>query len=30
MWGGGANRPGHIGSMSTYVKEVYKSAKITK
>ena len=27
MWGGGASRPGHIGSMSTYIKEVYKSAK---
>ena len=30
MWGGGASRPEHIGSMSTYIKEVYKSAKKTK
>ena len=24
---GGASRPRYIGSMSTYIKEVYKSAK---
>ena len=30
MWEGGASRPGHIGSMSTYIKEVYKSANKKK
>ena len=28
--GGGASRPRYIGSMSTYIKEVYKSANKKK
>ena len=30
MGGGGASRPRYIGSMSTYIKEVYKSANKKK